>query len=59
MAKCVDLAVIAYLIGHFEGGDDGLDGGDLALVEEDKGVLVLHLDRIMNHGFIDDNYLHR
>ena len=35
-----------YLIGHFKRGDDGLDGGDLALVEEDEGVLVLHLDEI-------------
>ena len=35
-----------HLIGHFKRGDDGLDGGDLSLVEEDEGVLVLDLEDI-------------
>ena len=36
-----------YLIGHFKRRDDGLDGGDLSLVEEDEGVLVLDLEERM------------
>ena len=31
------------LVGHFEGGDDRLDGGDLLHREEDEGVVVLDL----------------
>ena len=42
------LSPVTHLVGHFERGDDGLDGGDLALVEEDEGVLVLDLDGIIN-----------
>ena len=49
--KCDQLTPIAYLIGHFESGDYGLDGGDLAFVEEDEGVLVLHLEEIIDHDW--------
>ena len=33
----------SYLVGCLQGGDDGLDVGDLLLGEEDKSVVVLNL----------------